>query len=218
MSERHAFGPSLRRVRLQRGISLDQIAAATKISADLWNSLEQNELSRWPAGIYARAYVRAYAVEIGVDPEATVDEFCRCFSAGDRRAGRIVREQAALIGHELRWRDDLGGVDADRRAEAGVPDAPPMAFTKGGRVLAACADALAVVALSTIGALLLPVRWTTSATACALLYHAIALVSIGCTPAAWTIDTYLSLRHPSTRRRDAQDGLRLLRGSERVKA
>ena len=218
MSERHAFGPNLRRVRLQRGITLDQIAAATKISTELWGGLEQNDLSRWPAGIYARAYIRAYAIEIGIDPETTVDEFCRCFPVGDRRAGRIVREQAALIGHDLRWRDDLEGVDVDRRAEPSVVDAPPIAFTGGGRVLAACGDAFAVLAASTVVAVLLPVRWTASAAICALLYHALALVTLGCTPAVWAIDTYLALRHPSTRRGDASHGLRLLRGSERAKA
>lgn len=218
MIERHAFGSNLRRLRMQQGITLDQIAAATKISAELWSGLEQSDLSRWPAGIYARAYIRAYAIEIGIDPEATVDEFCRCFPVGDRRAGRLVREQAALIGHDLQWRDDLDGVDVDRRAEPSVVDSPPIAFTRGGRVLAACGDAGAVLAASTIVAVLLPVRWTASAATCALLYHALALVALGCTPAAWAIDTYLALRHPSAHRSDAPRGLRLLRGSERAKA
>jgi transcriptional regulator with XRE-family HTH domain len=217
MSERHAFGPNLRRVRLQRGITIDQIAAATKISADLWSGLEQNDLSRWPAGLYARAYVRAYALEIGVDPEATVDEFCRCFPAGDRRAGRLVREQAALLGHDLQWRDDLGHIEEDRRSIASEVDQPPAVFTKGGRVLAAGGDAFVVLAVSTAVAMLLPVGWIVSAAACAFLYHALSLVTLGCTPAVWTIDTYLSHRHPSERQ-DRRRFLRLLRGSHHAKA
>ena len=172
MSERHAFGPTLRRARLNRGISLDQVAAATKISADLWSGLEENDLSRWPTGLYARAYIRAYADEIGIDPEATVDEFCRCFPVGDRRAGRIVREQAALIGHESTWRDDLVGVDTDRRADRAAAEPVPLAFRRGGRVLAACADLSAVFTLATVVAFLLPVKWSLSALVCALLYHA----------------------------------------------
>jgi len=217
MSERHAFGPNLRRARLQRGISIERIAESTKISADLWSGLEQNDLSRWPTGLYARAYVRAYALEIGVDPEATVDEFCRCFPAGDRRAGRIVREQAALLGHDLQWRDDLGHIEADRRAEASAVDRLPAVFTKGGRALAAGADAGLVLAVSAIGKELLPVGWLASAAACAFLYHALSLVTLGCTPAVWTLDTYLTHRHPSKRRED-KPRFRLLRGSERAKA
>jgi hypothetical protein len=217
MSERQAFGPSLRRVRLQRGISIDRIAAATKISADLWTGLEQNDLSRWPAGLYARAYIRAYALEIGVDPDATVDEFCRCFPAGDRRAGRLVREQAALLGHDLQWRDDLGHIDGDRRVSASAVDRAPAVFTKGGRILAAGGDVCMVLAASALTAALLPVGWMAAAAVCAFVYHAFSLVTLGCTPAVWTIDTYLSHRHPSERP-DKRRFLRLLRGSHHAKA
>ena len=218
MSERLAFGPNLRRARLRCGVTLDQLAEATKISADLLNGLEENDLSRWPSGLYARAYVRVYAVEIGIDPEATVDEFCRCFPVGDRRAGRIVREQAALIGHESQFRDELVSLDADRRAEQSVADPVPLALRRGGRVLAACGDACAVLGLSTLGSLMLPVRWSVSAVACALLYHAISLVVLGSTPTVWAIDTHLALRHPSGRRGNKTRLLRLARGSERAKA
>ena len=97
MSEQEAFGPNLRRIRVQRGISLDSIAEATKISPDLLVGLESNDLSRWPSGLYARAYIRAYAMHIGVDADAAVNDFCRWFPQGDRRAERIVREQAAIV-------------------------------------------------------------------------------------------------------------------------
>ena len=96
MSEHDTFGPSLRRQRVQRGITLEQIASATKIGRDLWAAMERNDFSRWPKGIYARAYLRAYALETGADPDVTVDEFCRWFPEGDRRAERVV------LGNRLR--------------------------------------------------------------------------------------------------------------------
>jgi len=97
MSEREAFGPNLRRLRVQRGISVQDIVSATNVSATLWDGLERNDLSRWPTGIYARSYVRSYAKAIGVDPESTVDEFCRCFPHGDRRAALVIRGQAEIV-------------------------------------------------------------------------------------------------------------------------
>ena len=130
----------------------------------------------------------------------------------------IVREQAALIGHESTWRDDLAGVDADRRAEPAIVDPVPLAFRRGGRVLAACGDLCAVLLLSTAGALLLPVRWTVSAIVCALLYHTVSLVVLGSTPTVWAIDTHLALRHPSDRRAQKARLLRLPGGSEPHKA
>ena len=44
--------------------------------------------------------MRDYAAAIGVDPETTVDEFCRWFPQGDRRAERQIRGQAEIVGHD----------------------------------------------------------------------------------------------------------------------
>jgi len=134
---RNAFGPNLRRIRLQRGVTLDQIADKTKVSRELFEALERNDFSRWPTGIYARAYVRQYAYAVGVDPDSTVDEFCRSFEHGDRRAERIVREQSAIIGHSLAWQDDVRR-DADRRGGptsigSAVPDRAPSVRADQGR-------------------------------------------------------------------------------------
>lgn len=115
---RDAFGPNLRRHRMQRGIAIDQIAESMKISSDLLTGLERNDFSRWPAGIYARAYIRQYAYAIGVDPDTTVDEFCRWFPQGDRRAERVVREHAEIVGHSLEWKDPVASSEADRRGGA----------------------------------------------------------------------------------------------------
>jgi len=114
---RDAIGPNLRRLRIQRGIALDRIAADTNINAELWEAMERNDFSRWPRGLFARSYIRDYASAIGEDPDAVVDEFCRWFPQGDRRAEPIVRGQAAIIGHELEWTDELPpDLDGDRRA------------------------------------------------------------------------------------------------------
>jgi transcriptional regulator with XRE-family HTH domain len=107
MSAKEAFGSNLRRTRVQRGVSLEQIAQRTKVSIDLWEAMERNDFSRWPSGIFARAYIRAYAVAIGVDPESTVDEFCRWFPQGDRRIGDVIRGQAEIVGHPLEWKDEV---------------------------------------------------------------------------------------------------------------
>jgi hypothetical protein len=123
MSAREAFGPNLRRQRLQRGVTLECIAQETKVSVAMWSALEKNDLSQWPSGIYARSYVRSYAQIIGADPEATVDEFCRLFPNGDRRAERTIRGHAQIVNHPLAWREHVPA-ELDRRAGR-VPDPPP---------------------------------------------------------------------------------------------
>jgi transcriptional regulator with XRE-family HTH domain len=101
-----AFGSNLRRIRLQRGITLAQITASTKIAEDLLEGLERNDFSQWPSGIYARAWVSQYAAAIGADAFQAVDEFCRYFPQGDRRAEPVMRAVADKIGHRLAWHDE----------------------------------------------------------------------------------------------------------------
>ena len=117
MGGREAFGPNLRRLRIQRGVSLEQIAQTTNVSEVLWAAMERNDFSRWPNGVFARAYLRDYAKMIGADPEATVDEFCRWFPHGDRRAERQIRGQAEIVNHRLDWKDEVppAGPEGDRR-------------------------------------------------------------------------------------------------------
>jgi cytoskeleton protein RodZ len=74
------FGGKLRQARERRGISLRQIAAITKISAAALEALERNDTSKLPGGIFSRAFVRSYAVEVGLDPEQTVREFLDRFN------------------------------------------------------------------------------------------------------------------------------------------
>jgi transcriptional regulator with XRE-family HTH domain len=126
MSVRDAFGPNLRRIRIQRGISLDTIARETKVPVELWDALEHNDFSQWPTGLFARAYVREYARILDLDPETIVDEFCRYFPHGDRRALKLVREQAKIVGHTFDGDGDLppAGVDVDRRGSAARRPAP----------------------------------------------------------------------------------------------
>jgi cytoskeletal protein RodZ len=73
------FGGKLRQARERRGISLRQIAASTKISAAALDALERNDVSKLPGGIFSRAFVRSYAVEVGLDPDETVKEFLERF-------------------------------------------------------------------------------------------------------------------------------------------
>ena len=73
------FGGMLRQARERRGISLRQIAASTKISAAALEALERNDISKLPGGIFSRAFVRSYAIEVGLDPAQTVREFLERF-------------------------------------------------------------------------------------------------------------------------------------------
>jgi cytoskeleton protein RodZ len=78
--ERQAdFGTFLRRAREQHGVSLQQLAIDTKISTRVLEALERNDPSKLPGGLFSRAFVRAYAREVGLDPEVAVASFVSAF-------------------------------------------------------------------------------------------------------------------------------------------
>ena len=80
------LGARLRAAREVQGVSLRDIAARTKISVGALEALERNDFSRLPGGIFGRAFVRAYALEIGVDPDAIVSEFQVRLEESEREA------------------------------------------------------------------------------------------------------------------------------------
>jgi transcriptional regulator with XRE-family HTH domain len=70
-----SIGSFLRRERERRGIALKTISEETKVSVSLLEGLEADDLSRWPNGIFRRAFVRGYATSIGLDPDDIVRRF-----------------------------------------------------------------------------------------------------------------------------------------------
>src|SRR6185295_6092582 len=49
------------------------------IKLSLLEALEHDDVSRWPSGIFRRAFVRAYAQAIGLDPDVVVREFLELY-------------------------------------------------------------------------------------------------------------------------------------------
>jgi hypothetical protein len=72
MADATTLGTWLRRERERRGVTLSQISEQTKLSVAILAGLEADDLSRWPGGIFRRAYSRSYATAVGLDPDFVV--------------------------------------------------------------------------------------------------------------------------------------------------
>jgi cytoskeleton protein RodZ len=70
-----SFGEELRRERIIRDISLEEISQATKISVRLLKALEESDLKNLPAPTFTRGFIRAYARHLGIDPEEKVNAY-----------------------------------------------------------------------------------------------------------------------------------------------
>src|SRR6186997_1068230 len=107
MTPQESFVTRLRRHRQRNQLSLDDIAAATRVKRELLEGLEKNNLAGWPQGLYARAWIRGYSAIVGLDPDDTVDDFCRLYPQGDRRARGTILEMAEIVASPPGYRDEF---------------------------------------------------------------------------------------------------------------
>jgi len=70
-----SFGEKLRREREMRGISLDEIATATKIGTRSLKALEDEKFSILPGGIFNKGFVRSYARYLGMNEDEAVADY-----------------------------------------------------------------------------------------------------------------------------------------------
>src|SRR3954462_8019594 len=87
------FGGRLCDARERRRGSPRPISSATKISVGVLDALERNDISKLPGGIFGRAFVRSYAVEVGLDPESTIQDFIAQFPNDSVIAGHPTSDQ-----------------------------------------------------------------------------------------------------------------------------
>jgi len=81
-------GQALAAKREERGLSIEQVAAATRIGADHLRALEADDSGRIAAPVYVRGYLRTYATYLGLDPdELSADLPARPRPALDVRLG-----------------------------------------------------------------------------------------------------------------------------------
>ena len=83
-SELASFGEELRREREIRGISLKEIADATKISKRFLEAIERNDHRTLPAPVFTRGFVREYAKYLGLSTDEIVNRY-NYAAAGDDR-------------------------------------------------------------------------------------------------------------------------------------
>ncbi len=70
-----SFGNYLKSIRLEKGISLEEISNETKISVDSFLLIEKEDTDRLPVEIFVKSFLRAYAKAVGADEEEAVRRY-----------------------------------------------------------------------------------------------------------------------------------------------
>jgi transcriptional regulator with XRE-family HTH domain len=81
-------GTELAQARKTRALSLRELSRRTKIGVSSLSAIERGDVTQLPGGIFTRGFVRAYAREVGCDPETTVARFLAEY--GDEPRGPIA--------------------------------------------------------------------------------------------------------------------------------
>jgi len=145
------FGGRLRERREQRQVSISAIAEQTKISASLLEALERDDVSRWPSGIFRRAFIRSYANAIGLEPDALVREFLDLYPDPTEVAAAAAARDAsaaapsAIEGAPTRLRHLLGStLGALTRSARATSEPEPAAAPDPNRASPVSSDEPAV--------------------------------------------------------------------------
>ena len=67
-----SVGDILKKARLSKNMTIDQVAEYLRIRATYLDALEQNDVSLLPGRVYAIGFVRSYANFLGLDEDKLV--------------------------------------------------------------------------------------------------------------------------------------------------
>jgi cytoskeletal protein RodZ len=93
-------GARLQEARVQRDISIQELSARTKIREVLLIAIERGDFERLPKDLLARGFIRAYAREVGLDPEVVVRQFVDEFEPAAPVSASVLRSTGESVAAE----------------------------------------------------------------------------------------------------------------------
>lgn len=95
------FGESLKREREMRGVTLEEVSAATRIATRFLKAIEDEKWDQLPGGVFNRGFVRAVARYLGLDEENIVAEYT--LAVGDRQTVPVWTGRPPAVTPDQPW-------------------------------------------------------------------------------------------------------------------
>lgn len=128
----------MKAARESRGVTLDELCAATRISVRLLDAIESERFELLPGGVFSISFVRQYARYVELDEDEAADEF---------KAAAVQREP--VIATMERTRQGIVGDEPEELAGARIAESITEYLRRHGQTLAG-AVAVLIIAVVTI--------------------------------------------------------------------
>jgi hypothetical protein len=81
-----SFGRYLKAIRLEKKISLEQVAAQTRVGLGILLLIEQEDHEQLPAEVFVKGFLRSYAAAVGADGDEAVRRYESCLNVDQKTA------------------------------------------------------------------------------------------------------------------------------------
>jgi cytoskeleton protein RodZ len=110
-----SFGEDLKKAREAKGVTIETVASATKITTRYLLAIEQDHFDQLPGGVFRKSIVRSYARAAGLDEEVWVKRYLDMSQAEevvvseeDRAWAEFAENVGRSRGRESRSNDSVG--------------------------------------------------------------------------------------------------------------
>src|SRR5438477_7992811 len=111
---RTGIGAALRAERQRRRVSLDAVARGTLVRHDFLELIDADRLEELPSGAYAKGFIRAYAIYLGLDPKPFLHAYEQRCGSPEPELSRVVRRGVRVPprAHKRAWKVAIFGAAA----------------------------------------------------------------------------------------------------------
>jgi len=95
------FGDKFRKEREKKGISLEDVSSATKISSRMLLAIEDEQFDRLPGGVFNKGFIRAYAKHIGLNEDQAVADYLVCLRQSQLDSQEVWDPQAGAVSPQV---------------------------------------------------------------------------------------------------------------------
>jgi cytoskeleton protein RodZ len=89
------IGDTLHQAREQQGRTLEDAARVLRVRGEQLRALEEERFDSFGGDVYAKGFLKSYAIELGLDPEPLLEEYRRKVAPAPVPASTLVRTSAS---------------------------------------------------------------------------------------------------------------------------